>query len=259
MCGIIGYIGHQGAAAIIVEGLRALEYRGYDSAGIALVPGDGSFRVTRASGKLANLQGKVDLADPTPLGIGHTRWATHGRPTEENAHPHRSGDGQVVAVHNGIFENFLELRADLSAAGETFRSETDTECFPVMVSHLMKGGLGFREAFREAVGRMKGIYALACLHAADKDRILAARSGPPLVLGLGEGETFLASDVVPLLRHTRRVIFLEDGDLAELTRDGVKLFRQDGTSFEPVIHTIPYDPVAAEKGGYKHFMQKEIF
>jgi glucosamine--fructose-6-phosphate aminotransferase (isomerizing) len=259
MCGIVGYIGQQGAASILVNGLRSLEYRGYDSAGVALADAADGFKVVRASGKLANLAGKVDLADPTPLGIGHTRWATHGRPTEENAHPHRSGDGQVVAVHNGIFENFLELRADLTAAGETFRSETDTECFPVMVSHLMKGGLGFREAFREAVGRMKGIYALACLHAADKDRILAARSGPPLVLGLGEGETFLASDVVPLLPHTRRVVFLEDGDLVELTREGARIFRLDGTEIQRPVHTIPYDPVAAEKGGYKHFMQKEIF
>jgi glucosamine--fructose-6-phosphate aminotransferase (isomerizing) len=259
MCGIVGYIGQQGAARILVEGLRSLEYRGYDSAGIALAPGDGTFKVTRASGKLANLSAKVNLDDPTPTGIGHTRWATHGRPTEENAHPHRSADGQVVAVHNGIFENFLDLRKELTAAGKTFQSETDTECFPVMVNHLMDGGLSFTEAFRQAVGRMEGIYALACMHASTPDRILAARSGPPLCIGLGEGETFLASDVVPLLRHTRRVIFLEDGDLAELTREGVKLFRQDGSPIEPVIHTIPFDPIAAEKGGYKHFMQKEIF
>jgi glucosamine--fructose-6-phosphate aminotransferase (isomerizing) len=259
MCGIVGYIGQQGAAGILVNGLRSLEYRGYDSAGIALASGSGEFKIIRASGKLANLAARVDLSDPTPLGIGHTRWATHGRPTEENAHPHCSADGQVVAVHNGIFENFLELRAELKAAGETFRSETDTECFPVMVAHLLKQGRTFSEAFREAVGRMHGIYALACLHATDPDRILAARNGPPMVLGLGEGETFLASDVVPLLPHTRRVIFLEDGDLAELTRGGVRIYRQDGSEVERPVLTIPYDPVAAEKGGYKHFMQKEIF
>ncbi len=259
MCGIVGYIGQQGAAGILVNGLRSLEYRGYDSAGVALSSGSGVFNIIRASGKLVNLANKVDLSDPTPLGIGHTRWATHGRPTEENAHPHRSADGQVVAVHNGIFENFLELRAELKAAGETFHSETDTECFPVMVSHLMKQGRSFSEAFREALGRMKGIYALACLHATDPDRILAARSGPPMVLGLGEGETFLASDVVPLLTHTRRVIFMEDGDLVELTRDGARIFRLDGSEVQRPVHTIPYDPVAAEKGGYKHFMQKEIF
>ena len=259
MCGIVGYIGQQGAAGILVNGLRSLEYRGYDSAGIALASGSGEFKIIRASGKLANLAARVDLSDPTPLGIGHTRWATHGRPTEENAHPHCSADGQVVAVHNGIFENFLELRAELKSAGETFRSETDTECFPVMVSHLMKQGRTFAEAFREAVGRMQGIYALACLHATDPDRILAARNGPPMVLGLGEGETFLASDVVPLLPHTRRVIFLEDGDLAELTRGGVRIYRMDGREVERPVLTIPYDPVAAEKGGYKHFMQKEIF
>ena len=259
MCGIVGYIGHQGAVGILVNGLRALEYRGYDSAGVALAPGDGTFRVVRASGKLANLAARVDGADPTPIGIGHTRWATHGRPTEENAHPHQSADGQVVAVHNGIFENFLDLRAELTAAGETFRSETDTECFPVMVSHLMKGGRPFLEAFREAVGRMRGIYALACLQADDPDRILAARSGPPMVLGLGDGETFLASDVVPLLPHTRRVIFLEDGDLVELSRSGARIFRLDGSEVQRPVQTIPYDPVAAEKGGFKHFMQKEIF
>ena len=161
MCGIVGYIGEQGAAGILVNGLRSLEYRGYDSAGVALASGSGEFKIIRASGKLANLAARVDLSDPTPLGIGHTRWATHGRPTEENAHPHCSADGQVVAVHNGIFENFLELRAELTAAGETFRSQTDTECFPVMVSHLMKQGRSFSEAFREAVGRMRGIYALA--------------------------------------------------------------------------------------------------
>ncbi len=259
MCGIVGYIGQQGAAAILVNGLRALEYRGYDSAGIALGGDDGGFRITRASGKLANLAGRVDFSDPAPLGIGHTRWATHGRPTEENAHPHRSPDGRVVAVHNGIFENFLDLRAELTAAGATFRSETDTECFPVMVAHLMAAGRPFPVAFREAVGRMKGIYALACLHADDPHRILAARSGPPLVVGLGEGEAFLASDVVPLLPHTRRVVFLEDGDLAELTRDGVRVSDLAGNPVQRPVHTIPYDPVAAEKGGFKHFMQKEIF
>ena len=259
MCGIVGYIGHQGAASILVNGLRSLEYRGYDSAGIALASKAQGIRVVRASGKLANLAALVDFSDPTPLGIGHTRWATHGRPTEENAHPHRSGDGQVVAVHNGIFENFLELRTELQATGEPFQSETDTECFPVMVSYLMKQGRSFPEAFREAVGRMKGIYALACLHATDQDRILAARSGPPLVLGLGEGESFLASDVVPLLPHTRRVIFLEDGDLVDLTREGARITRMDGTLVQREVHTIPYDPIAAEKGGYKHFMQKEIF
>ncbi|MDE3245629.1 MAG: glutamine--fructose-6-phosphate transaminase (isomerizing), partial [Acidobacteriota bacterium] len=259
MCGIVGYIGGQGAAAILVEGLRALEYRGYDSAGVALVAGDGTFRITRASGKLINLQAKIDLEDPAPLGIGHTRWATHGRPTEENAHPHRSNDGKVVAVHNGIFENFLELRAELKAAGFTFITETDTECFPMMVSHLMKGGLPFVEAFRAAVAKMRGIYALACLHADDPDRILVARSGPPLAIGLGEGETFLASDVVPLLPHTRQIIYLEDGDLAEITRAGARIFRLDGTSAQRPTHTIPFDPIAAEKGGFKHFMQKEIF
>jgi glucosamine--fructose-6-phosphate aminotransferase (isomerizing) len=259
MCGIVGYIGTQAAAPILVEGLKSLEYRGYDSAGIALAPGDGQFRVTRASGKLANLQARVDMGDTTPLGIGHTRWATHGRPTEENAHPHRSGDGQVVAVHNGIFENFLELRAELKAQGQTFATETDTECFPVMVAQILRSEPDFRSAFQQAVGRMRGIYAIACLHATDAGRILVARSGPPLVIGLGEGENFVASDVIPLLRHTRRVIYLEDGDLAEIRADRIEIFRQDGTIVRRPTITIPYDPVAAEKGRFKHFMQKEIF
>lgn len=259
MCGIVGYIGHQSAAALLLDGLQTLEYRGYDSAGIALAPGDGAFRVTRASGKLANLRSKMDAQDPTTLGIGHTRWATHGRPTEENAHPHRSANGKIVAVHNGIFENFIELRKELQAAGEVFTSETDTEAFPVMVSHLMKAGVSFVEAFRQALSRMQGIYAIACLHADDPNRILAARSGPPLVIGLGDNETFLASDVVPLLRHTRRVIFLEDGDNAEITRSGAVITRADGSRVLREEHHIPYDPVAAEKGGFKHFMQKEIF
>jgi glucosamine--fructose-6-phosphate aminotransferase (isomerizing) len=259
MCGIVGYIGSQGAAPILVEGLKSLEYRGYDSAGIALAPGNGAFRVTRASGKLMNLQNRVDMQDEATLGIGHTRWATHGRPTEENAHPHRSADGQVVAVHNGIFENFLELRAELKAAGHTFVTETDTECFPIMVAELLKTQPDFKEAFRAAVTRMHGIYAICCLQASDAGRILVARSGPPLVIGLGEGENFIASDVVPLLRHTRRVIYLEDGDLAEVTRDGVTLFRLDGSAVTRPVFTVPYDPVAAEKGGFKHFMQKEIF
>ncbi len=260
MCGIVGYIGERGAAPILVDGLRSLEYRGYDSAGIALAPGDGTFTLIRASGKLSNLASKVDHSDATPLGIGHTRWATHGRPTEENAHPHRSQNGKVVAVHNGIFENFLELRAELEAAGVAFASETDTECFPQMVALLMRrDGLSFQDAFVASVKKVRGIYALACLHADDPSRILAARSGPPLCIGLGDGETFLAYDVVPLLAHTRRVIFLEDGDLAELTRGGAEVFRLDGATVPRPVHVIPYDPVAAEKGGYKHFMQKEIF
>lgn len=259
MCGIVGYIGHQTAVSILVDGLRALEYRGYDSAGIALAPGNGAFRVTRASGKLVNLQAKVDFADPAVTGIGHTRWATHGRPTEENAHPHQSNDGKIVTVHNGIFENYLELRRELQEAGHTFQTETDTECFPIMVSHLMRKGMTFRAAFTEAVKHMKGIYAIACMHAEEQGHILAARNGPPLVAGLGEGENFLASDPVPLLRHTRRMIFLEDGDMAELTQEGIRIFHSDGSAVDRKVHTIPYDPIAAEKGRFKHFMQKEIF
>ena len=259
MCGIVGYIGTQAATPILVEGLKCLEYRGYDSAGIALAPGNGEFRLTRASGKLANLQSRMDHSDATATGIGHTRWATHGRPTEENAHPHVSCNRQVVTVHNGIFENFLELRAELKGQGHTFATETDTECFPIMVEEIMKTVPDFKQAFLQAVGRMHGIYAIACLHAQEPGRILVARSGPPLVLGLGEGETFIASDVIPLLSHTRRIIYLEDGDLAEVRADGVEVFRLDGSAVTRPVANVPYDPIAAEKGRFKHFMQKEIF
>jgi glucosamine--fructose-6-phosphate aminotransferase (isomerizing) len=259
MCGIVGYIGQQAAAPILVDGLRALEYRGYDSAGVALAPGHGELRIFRASGKLSQLHARVDYADPTPVGIGHTRWATHGRPTEANAHPHRSPDGKLVVVHNGIFENFLELRAELGAAGHTFATETDTECFPILVQDFLANGLDFPAAFRAAVGRLRGIWAIACLHADDPGRILLARNGPPLAVGLGDGEQFIASDIVPLLRHTRRVVYLEDDDLAELTREGIRLFRQDGSPVQRPVHLLSLDPVAAEKGGFKHFMQKEVF
>jgi len=259
MCGIVGYIGKRPAAPILVEGLKCLEYRGYDSAGIALASRDGELRITRASGKLANLQARVDFKDDASLGIGHTRWATHGRPTEENAHPHRSPDGRVVAVHNGIFENFQELRSELKAEGQKFSTETDTECFPVMVSHLLGREPDFRSAFARAVDRMRGIYAIACIHRAEPWRILMARNGPPLAIGLGEDEAFIASDVIPLLRHTRRIIYLEDGDLAEVRADGVEVFRRDGTTVERPVVDLPYDPVAAVKGEFRDFMQKEIF
>jgi len=259
MCGIVGYVGNKQAVSILVDGLKSLEYRGYDSAGIAIASSDHKFQIIRASGKIVNLESRVNLNDLATVGIGHTRWATHGRPTEGNAHPHCDSNCQVVAVHNGIFENFLELRSELKAAGQTFSTDTDTECFPVMVANIMRETLDFRTAFIEAVGRMRGIYAIACLSALDFGRILVARSGPPLVIGLGDGENFVASDIVPLLCHTRRVIYLDDGDLAEVTADNVTIFRLDGEIVKRPVTTIPYGPAASEKGNFKHFMQKEIF
>src|SRR5688572_5106856 len=226
MCGIVGYLGSRPASPILLDCLRRLEYRGYDSAGLGLLA-NGGIHVTRGAGRLAHLEEKVKglngHVSGARVGIGHTRWATHGRPTEENAHPHSSPDGKIVAVHNGIFENYLELRAELTFAGVTPVSQTDSECFPLLVHVLMREGLGFEAAFRAAVARLHGKFALACLHADHPGKILLARSGPTLVVGLGEGEFFVASDVAPLLPHTRNVAFLEDGDIAELTAEGLRV------------------------------------
>ncbi|HMJ14001.1 MAG TPA: glutamine--fructose-6-phosphate transaminase (isomerizing), partial [Polyangiaceae bacterium] len=243
--------------------LKRLEYRGYDSAGLALAIAPGNIEITRAPGKLSSLASKLDslngYAAAARMGIGHTRWATHGKPTEQNAHPHRSHDGKIVVVHNGIFENYAELKAEFETLGLKLQSDTDTECFPVMVSHLMDTGLDFTEAFRAAVGRMRGIYAIACMHADDPERVLLARSGPPLVIGAGDGEYLFASDLMPLLSHTRNIIFLDDGDLAEVTRKGVRVFNLLGEPIERPPQHIDWDAVAAELGTFDHYMQKEIF
>ena len=260
MCGIVGYVGSQPASPFLLDGLRRLEYRGYDSAGIAFVSQAGLIEVTRASGRLESLTQKLNgHSSAARIGIGHTRWATHGRPSEHNAHPHSSHDGKVVAVHNGIFENYLELRQELGVAGIKLKSETDSECFPVLVAYLMHHGMWFEEAFRVAVTRMQGIFAIACLHADHPERVLVARSGPPLVIGLGSGENFLASDVTPLLAYTRDILFLEDGDIAEITPSAVRVFDSDGRPRERAAQRIDWDPAAAELGNFRHFMQKEIF
>ncbi|HVW30345.1 MAG TPA: glutamine--fructose-6-phosphate transaminase (isomerizing) [Polyangiaceae bacterium] len=263
MCGIMGYVGAQNAAPILLDGLRRLEYRGYDSAGVALQYDDGNVEVTRAAGRLVRLEGKLQKlnghAFGAHVGIGHTRWATHGAPTEDNAHPHSSADGKVVVVHNGIFENFLELRAELKGHGFETRTQTDTECFPLLVSHLMRGGESFERAFCMAVGGLRGKYALACVHADYPGKILVARSGPPLVIGVGEDEYFLASDVAPLLPYTRDTVYLEDGDLAEITREGVRVLGADGLPVERKVHRIDWDANAAELGTSPHYMHKEIF
>jgi glucosamine--fructose-6-phosphate aminotransferase (isomerizing) len=259
MCGIVGYIGPKRVVPVIIEGLRKLEYRGYDSAGIAVVTADGKLELRRASGKLRNLE---EVIQASPLdgvyGIGHTRWATHGRPTEENAHPHRDCTGQLVVVHNGIIENYLELKEMLQAEGHKFVTETDTEVVAHLVEKHMKG-LPLEEAVRRSLKELRGIYSLVFLSAKDPYKIVAARLGPPSVIGLGEGEYFVASDIPALLEHTREMFFLQDGDIAVLTKDGVRVMDHDGKSIERPTHHVSWDPIMAEKGGYKHFMQKEIF
>ncbi len=256
MCGIVGYIGPQNAANVIMEGLKRLEYRGYDSAGIALVR-DGQIQVRRRVGKLANL---ADHLREAPLsgrmGIGHTRWATHGRPTEENAHPHTDCTGRVVVVHNGIIENYLSLKRRLQSEGHTFVTETDTEVISHLVEACYQGDLV--TAVRRALAALHGAYALVIIHAEEPETIVAARHGPPLVIGHGEEEYFVASDIPALLPYTRRMHFLDDGELAVLRPTGVAVSTLAGEPRQKRLQTITWDPIQAEKGGYRHFMLKEI-
>jgi len=264
MCGIVGYIGPNPPVPIIIEGLRRLEYRGYDSAGIAIAGGpDGKLQLRRAPGKLRNLEA-ILAADPLAgtYGIGHTRWATHGRPTEENAHPHRDCTGTLVVVHNGIVENYLALKSELAAKGHHFVTETDTE----IIAHLIEQELAdakpailLEEAVRRAVKRLTGAFAIGVLSAKEPNKLVAARFGPPAVLGIGDGEYFLASDVPGILHHTRNIHFLADGEVAILTRSGITLTDFDGAPLPLKIQRIAWDPIQAEKAGYKHFMLKEIY
>ncbi|HVO99980.1 MAG TPA: glutamine--fructose-6-phosphate transaminase (isomerizing) [Bryobacteraceae bacterium] len=258
MCGIVGYIGPQKAVPIILDGLRRLEYRGYDSAGIAVLEENGCLTVRRASGKLRNLEDALKLSPiDGDYGIGHTRWATHGRPTEENAHPHRDCHGDIVVVHNGIVENYLALKQELTEEGHRFVTETDTEVIAHLVEKYYDGNL--ENAVRDAVRKLTGVFALSVISRKDPHKIVAARSGPPVVVGLGDGEYFVASDVPALLSHTRDMFFLADGDVAVLTRDGVHLTDFNGRPVKRQVSHILWDPIMAEKGGYKHFMLKEIF
>ncbi len=256
MCGIVGYVGPRSPVEVIIEGLRRLEYRGYDSAGIAVVR-DGQLQRRRSAGKLKNLEDAL-RADPLVgrWGVGHTRWATHGRPTEENAHPHQDGDGRLVVVHNGIIENYLALKARLQAQGSRFTTQTDTEVVAHLVASHYRGSLV--EAVRRALAEIRGMYALVLLHCHEPDLLVAARQGPPLVLGLAEGEHFVASDIPALLPYTRDFLFLEDGDVAVVTPSGVALTDVSGRALERKSQHISWDPVQAEKGGYRHFMLKEI-
>jgi len=258
MCGIVGYIGPKKVVPLILDGLKRLEYRGYDSAGVAVVSQNGKLEIRRASGKLKNLEDAVRVS---PLdgsyGIGHTRWATHGRPTEENAHPHRDCTGNVVVVHNGIIENYVELKQQLSEKGHKFVTETDTE----VIAHLIEANLNgsLEAAVQKTVKQLNGVYALAAISTKDRQKIVAARLGPPAVVGLGQNEFFIASDIPALLHHTRDVFFLADGDIAVITPGGVRLMDFDGQIIERPVQHITWDPILAEKGGFKHFMQKEIF
>ena len=258
MCGIVGYIGSRKTVPIILDGLRRLEYRGYDSAGLAVFGEDGELIIRRASGKLHNLEEAVKL-NPVEgsYGIGHTRWATHGRPTEENAHPHTGPSRSVVLVHNGIVENYLDLKRELEAEGHVFRTETDTEVIAHLVEKYIDGNL--EQAVQKAVKRVSGVFALAVMSKKDPGKIVTARSGPPVVVGLGEGEYYVASDVPAILSHTRDMFFLNDGDMAVLTADGVKLMDFEGNPVKRQVTHILWDPIMAEKGGYKHFMLKEIY
>ena len=258
MCGIVGYIGPKKAVPIILDGLRRLEYRGYDSAGIAVLEENGCLTVRRASGKLRNLEDALKLSPiDGSYGIGHTRWATHGRPTEENAHPHRDCHGDIVVVHNGIVENYLTLKQELTEEGHRFVTETDTEIIAHLVEKYYDGNL--ENAVRDAVRKLTGVFALSVISRKDPNKIVAARSGPPVVVGLGDGEYFVASDVPALLSYTRDMFFLADGDVAVLTRDGVHLTDFNGRAVKRQVSHILWDPIMAEKGGYKHFMLKEIF
>ena len=256
MCGIVGYIGHRSSSDILLRGLERLEYRGYDSAGLAIYDGTKT-NVLRSVGKLHNLASAL-AAHPLDgnLGIGHTRWATHGRPSEENAHPHTAGP--VTVVHNGIVENHLALRHELEKRGHVFSSETDTEIFSHAIREQLDGGVSLVDAVRAIIQRIEGSYALAVISMTEPDKLVVAKNASPLVLGLGDGENFVASDIPALLSHTRRFIYLHEQEMAVLTPQGYTLLAADGTPFEREIKQITWTPSQAEKGGFKHFMLKEI-
>src|SRR5262249_9857100 len=256
MCGIVGYIGPREASPILVGALRKLEYRGYDSAGLAAFT-NSHVEVRRAVGKLDNLAASLREQPLTGTpGIGHTRWATHGRPSEQNAHPHRAG--KVVLIHNGIIENYLDLRGALEARGRTMASETDTEVISHLIDEYVAQGCGIAEATRQAVRSLVGSYSIVVMSETQPDRLVAAKSATPIVIGLGEGENFVASDIPALLEYTRRGVFLEDGEVAEVTRGGVDITTFDGKPVERPPRVVTWDAVTAQKGGYKHFLLKEI-
>lgn len=261
MCGIVGYIGSEVATNIILDGLQRLEYRGYDSAGVAVLQNK-NIEIRRAVGKLHNLRTTVDQS-PTNghIGIGHTRWATHGEPTEFNAHPHLSMHGDFVVVHNGIVENYLELRADLKAEGVEFRSETDTEVIVQLIERLSSSGVSLEEATRQTVKQLRGAHGIVVMSRNEPDKLIAVRIGNAggVVIGLGDDEAYIASDIPAIHQYVRDMIFLESRQMAIITAGDFQISDFDGNAIEPETHHIPYDPVSAVKGEYKHFMQKEIF
>jgi glucosamine--fructose-6-phosphate aminotransferase (isomerizing) len=263
VCGIIGYIGPKPVVPVLIDGLRRLEYRGYDSAGVAVVR-QGVINLRRSAGKLSRLEEAIK-ADPIDgeYGVGHTRWATHGRPTEENAHPHRDCTGRIVVVHNGIIENYLELKRALVGQGHTFVTETDTEIVAHLVEQELKtggaAGGGLEGATRRALVQMRGMFALVLLSSDEPQKIVAVRNGPPLVIGIGDGEYFVASDIPAILAHTRDVVFLADEEMAVLTQDGVAFTTFAGAKLDRRPQRVLWDPIQAEKAGFKHFMLKEIF
>ncbi|HEX9723643.1 MAG TPA: glutamine--fructose-6-phosphate transaminase (isomerizing), partial [Vicinamibacteria bacterium] len=259
MCGIIGYVGPKPTAEVLIDGLKRLEYRGYDSAGLAVVR-DGKLRLLRSEGKLTNLERQLSGADlDGSYGVGHTRWATHGRPNEENAHPHRDCTGTLVVVHNGIVENYLDLKGRLSAEGHRFVTETDTEVIAHLLEKHWKTSL--EQAVADALKEIEGVFAFAALSAKDPDKLVAARNGPPLVVGLGEDgkEAFIASDVPAFLSHTRKAVFLDDGEIAVIGAGTLRLIGRDGRDQHREPTRITWDPVQVEKQGFKHFMLKEIY
>src|SRR6186713_2684196 len=258
MCGIIGYIGDKQVLPVLIDGLRRLEYRGYDSAGVAVVR-DGSVTLRRSAGKLSNLEQVID-AHPISgdYGVGHTRWATHGRPTEENAHPHRDCTGKIVVVHNGIIENYLELKQELQKQGHQFKTETDTEIVAHLVEREMRDD-GLEQAVRRALKLMRGMFAIVLVSVEDPEKIVAVRNGPPIVVGLGVDAFFVASDIPAILSHTRDVVFLADEEMAVITRTGVQFTDYSGREVSKTTQRVLWDPIAAEKGGHKHFMLKEIY
>ncbi|HEX9020962.1 MAG TPA: glutamine--fructose-6-phosphate transaminase (isomerizing) [Nitrospirota bacterium] len=257
MCGIIGYIGKESAVPILIEGLKKLEYRGYDSSGVAVLQ-NGKIEVRRAVGKLQNLEALLRSETlSSGIGVGHVRWATHGRPSEENAHPHRAGS--IVVVHNGIIENYTALKKDLAAQGRVFHSETDTEVIAHLIDSIAQKGVALEEAVREAAGHLEGAYAIAVIDERTPDIVVGARKGSPLVIGLGQGEFFIASDIPAILHRTRDVLFLNDDEMAVLSSEGVKITDLKGAQLSREVTRVMWNPVMAEKGGYRHFMLKEIY
>ncbi len=258
MCGIVGYVGEKPLVPLLIEGLKRLEYRGYDSAGIAIVS-DGKLRVEKQAGKISNLERRVDgVALPGNVGIAHTRWATHGVPNDVNAHPHTDSKSRIALIHNGIIENFLAIKRELTKKGHTFRSETDTEVLVHLIEEFLTEGLKFEEAVRAALAQVQGTYGIAVVSHDHPDTIIAARRGSPLVIGIGEGEYFVASDATAMVEHTKNVTYLDDGEMAVLTRSGVQIKTIDNQPVTKAIERIAFDIERIEKGGHDHFMMKEI-